>query len=246
MKDITEHLARLADLLPTLATASGAAAPGAEAPQPPDFTRSLLTPAELACCDQTPRPRLLGQWLMEGDLGYLFAPRGDGKTWLAMFIGKAITEGSPLGAWQAGDGGRRVFFLDAEMNRKDVRLRAEQVGITSLNFRWLNNEHLYMDQGLSVNIINPLHQTGLSAMLPDSSVFIIDNLSTSQSGMRENENDDFDKLKDWLLSLRRRGITVIIVHHAGRNGEMRGASRREDPAHWILSLKDATEDEART
>ena len=154
MKDITEQIARLADLLP-----KSAAAPGAETPQPPDFTRSLLTPAELACCDQTPRPRLLGQWLMEGDLGYLFAPRGDGKTWLAMFIGKAITEGTALGAWQAGDGARRVFFLDAEMNRKDVRLRAEQVGITSLNFLWLNNEHLYMDQGLSVNIINPLHQT---------------------------------------------------------------------------------------
>ena len=254
MKDITERIARLAELLPrkaagasshTLTTSSGAAAAGAEPPQPPDFTRSLLTPAELACCDQTPRPRLLGEWLLEGDLGYLFAPRGDGKTWLAMFIGKALTEGGPLGAWQAGDGARRVFYLDAEMNRKDVRVRAGQVGITSLNFRWLNNEHLYMDQGLSVNIINPLHQTGLSAMLPDSSVLIIDNLSTSQSGMRENENDDFDKLKDWLLSLRRRGITVIIVHHAGRNGEMRGASRREDPAHWILSLKDATEDESR-
>ena len=63
--------------------------------------------------------------------------------------------------------------------------------------------------------------------------------------MKENENDDFDKIKDWLLSLRRRGITVLIVHHAGRNGEMRGGSRREDPAHWIISLRDASEEGAR-
>lgn len=242
MKDITELVAQLAAYkFPAAATPAAATPPPQE---PPDFTRSLLTPAQLEACDQDSRPRLLGEWMLEGDLGYLFAPRGDGKTWLAMFIGKAITEGCPLGGWSAGDGARNVFYLDAEMNRKDVRVRARQVGIASLNFRWLNNENLYMDQGFSVNIINPLHQTGLSSMLPDGSVFIIDNLSTSQSGMRENENDDFDKLKDWLLSLRRRGITVIIVHHAGRNGEMRGASRREDPAHWILSLKDATEDEA--
>lgn len=82
-------------------------------------------------------------------------------------------------------------------------------------------------------------------MLPNGALFIIDNLSTGQVGMKENDNDDFDLLKDWLLSLRRRGITVMIVHHAGRNGLMRGGSRREDPAHWILSLKDASEDGAR-
>lgn len=253
MKDSTERIARMADLLPragapslTLTTSSAAGVPGGPPPEPPDFARSLLSPAELASGEITPRPRLLGEWLLEGDLGYLFAPRGDGKTWLAMLMGKALAEGAMLGAWAAGESTRKVFYLDAEMNKQDVRERAGKIGITSDNFRWLSNEHLFMDQGLSVNIINPLHQTGLSSMLPEGSVFIIDNLSASQCGMRENENDDFDKLKDWLLSLRRRGITVIIVHHAGRNGEMRGASRREDPAHWIISLKDATEDESRS
>lgn len=101
-----------------------------------------------------------------------------------------------------------------------------------------------MDKGISVNIASPIHQAALSAMLHDGSLFIIDNLSTGQIGMRENENDDFDKIKDCLLSLRRRGITVMIVHHSVRNGEMRGGSRREDPAHWISRLKDATEDES--
>ena len=84
-------------------------------------------------------------------------------------------------------------------------------------------------------------------MMPDGALFVIDNLSTGQKGMKENENDDFDKLKDWLLELRRRCITVLIVHHAGRNGDnMRGGSRREDPAHWIISLKDDSDESTST
>jgi hypothetical protein len=31
---------------------------------------------------------------------------------------------------------------------------------------------------------------------------------------------------------------VIVVHHAGRNGEMRGTSRREDAAFWVIKLED--------
>lgn len=210
-----------------------------------DFSGALLSAPALANKVLPPRLRLLGSWLREGDLGYLFAPRGHGKTWLAMLIGNAVAEGCALGSWEAGEGTRPVFYFDAEMNLPDVQDRSRKIGILSENFHWLSNEHLYMEQAISVNIANLAHQAGLSAMLPNGALFIIDNLSTGQVGMKENDNDDFDLLKDWLLSLRRRGITVMIVHHAGRNGLMRGGSRREDPAHWILSLKDASEDGAR-
>ena len=238
MRDITHLLEQM------VASKADALAPAAKpaAPQPPDFASCLLTAPELSALALVPRTPLLGNWLREGDLGYLFAPRGGGKTWLAMLIGKAVAEGGSLGLWAAGEETRPVYYFDAEMNRQDVQARADKIGILSSRFRWLSNEHLYMKLEHSANIADPLHQEGLSSMLPDGSVFIIDNLSTGQSGMRENENDDFDVIKDWLLSLRRRAITVIIVHHAGRNGEMRGGSRREDPAHWIISLKDATED----
>jgi len=42
-----------------------------------------------------------------------------------------------------------------------------------------------------------------------------------------------------LLGLRRRKIAVVIVHHAGRSGEMRGTSRREDNVFWIIALDDS-------
>lgn len=255
MKDITDQVAQRAAFRTSLPAAQAGipqsgilhhpgGLPPAQPPppQPPDFASCLLTAAELSAMALVPRTPLLGHWLREGDLGYLFAPRGGGKTWLAMLIGQAVATGGDLGLWAAGEESRPVYYFDAEMNQQDVQARADRLGIVSEGFHWLSNEHLYMKLEHSANIADPLHQQGLSSMLPDGSVFIIDNLSTGQSGMRENENDDFDVIKDWLLSLRRRAITVIIIHHAGRNGEMRGGSRREDPAHWILSLKDATED----
>ena len=214
-----------------------------QAPQAPDFAVALLTAPALASMDLPQRPRLLGEFLREADLAYLFAPRGHGKSWLAMLIGHAVAKGLALGQWAAGESPRPVYYFDAEMNLPDVQARARKIGITSERFHWLSNEHLYMRQGVSVNIADPAHQAALSVMLPPGSLFIIDNLCTGQKGMRENEHDDFDKLKDWLLELRRRKITTIIVHHAGRAGDnMRGGSRREDPAHWILSLKDASEE----
>src|SRR4030095_3199098 len=72
-----------------------------------------------------------------------------------------------------------------------------------------------------------------------SKVLILDNLSTLASGMKENEADSWELVNNWLLDLRRRKIAVVIVHHAGRSGEMRGTSKREDNVFWIIALDDA-------
>lgn len=212
--------------------------------QAPDFIRALITASDLRALSLPERPKLLGNWMREGDLGYLFAPRGAGKSWLAMFIGNAIVEQAPLGEWDAPSGARPVYYFDAEMNLPDLRERLEKIGIINAGFSLLSNELLFAHDQPPVNIANPLHQAALSGLLPDGAVFVIDNLSTSQTGMKENDNDDFDAIRSWLLSLRHRHITVLIVHHAGRNGEMRGGSRREDMAHWIIKLKDATDEGA--
>ncbi len=212
---------------------------------PPDFSQALLSARELQALEIDPRPRLLGGWMREGDLGYLFAPRGGGKTWLAMLIGSAVADGYKLGEWAGGDGAREVYYFDAEMNLADVKDRAAKLGIGGERFKFLSNEMLFSIAGHGVNIANTSHQAGLSAMLPDGCLFIIDNLSTAQLGMSENDNDSFDAIRDWLLKLRHRRITVLIVHHAGRNGEMRGSSRREDMAHWIIKLKDASDDDGK-
>jgi hypothetical protein len=45
-----------------------------------DFLGSLLSGSALDELQIQPRPLLLGDWFAEGDLGFLFAKRGVGKT----------------------------------------------------------------------------------------------------------------------------------------------------------------------
>jgi putative DNA primase/helicase len=44
-------------------------------------------------------------------------------------------------------------------------------------------------------------------------------------------------MQNWLLRLRRRGVAVLLVHHAGVNGRQRGTSRREDALDTVIALR---------
>jgi putative DNA primase/helicase len=44
-------------------------------------------------------------------------------------------------------------------------------------------------------------------------------------------------MQNWLLRLRRKGIAVLLIHHAGVNGRQRGTSRREDALDLVIGLR---------
>ncbi len=45
------------------------------------------------------------------------------------------------------------------------------------------------------------------------------------SGMKENDAFAWEQVNNWLLQFRRHRIAVVLIHHAGRNGEARGTSK---------------------
>jgi putative DNA primase/helicase len=66
-------------------------------------------------------------------------------------------------------------------------------------------------------------------------LLILDNLSSLTSVLREDYSG-WAPIQQWLLRLRRRGISTLIVHHAGKDGEQRGTIRREDMLDTTISL----------
>jgi AAA domain len=68
------------------------------------FARSIHPCTSLARLGIPPREKLLSDWFMEGDLGFVFAPRGIGKTWISLGIATALAAGKACGPWQAHGG----------------------------------------------------------------------------------------------------------------------------------------------
>jgi DNA-binding MarR family transcriptional regulator len=205
------------------------------------LNESVVTASQLAQLALKPRRKLLGDWLCEGDLGFIFAFRGVGKTWFALGIGQALATGGKLGDWQAQEP-VKVLYVDGEMPPDLIRDRCDGLdGRNAGKLEFLNHEILFERTGKVLNITKPEVQQAIThrCVNTDSKVLILDNLSTLASGMRENEADSWELVNPWLLDLRRRKIAVIIIHHAGRSGEMRGTSKREDNVFWIIVLDDA-------
>lgn len=236
------------------------ALPAAAPPRAP-LAPSVIKAADLQHLSIPRRRQLMDRWLCAGDLGYIFAPRGVGKTWLAMALPIAISQRQPLGLWQAAENDPAedscdhpsttptlplpILYVDGEMPLELTQFRARALGLDGSAVDILHHEQLFQDTGSSLNIGEEADRARITNLLIEHGyqVLVLDNLSSLASGIDENKGTDYEPVSHWLLELRRRQITVIVVHHAGRNGLMRGHSKREDACSWILDLRDAKKED---
>ncbi len=183
---------------------------------------------EFLSLELPPRAMLLSPILPERSLSMLYAPRGMGKSWLALSIGMAIASGAPLLRWTVPRP-RRVLFVDGEMLLADLqtRLATLQAGLG----REIPNDGfclLAADQTeFGINLSSDEGQRALEAHLVGVDLLILDNLSTLLASGSEGASDAWLPMQNWLLRLRRKGIAVLLIHHSGVNGRQRGTSRRE-------------------
>jgi putative DNA primase/helicase len=188
--------------------------------------------------DMPPREMLLHPILPTRSLAMLYAPRGVGKTLLALSIGLAVASGSPLLRWNAPRQ-RRVLYVDGEMPLVSLqeRMRAISSGLGTVipndGFRVLAADNT--ENGLSIGSAEG--QRSLDPLLSGVDLVVFDNLSTLCTNGSESASDSWVPMQNWLLKLRRRGIAVLLVHHAGTNGRQRGTSRREDALDTIIALR---------
>jgi putative DNA primase/helicase len=104
----------------------------------------------------------------------------------------------------------------------------------------LHHERLCDQSGVTMNLANSSTQQVITHICLEKSIklLVLDNLSCLFSGIKENNADAYELVLVWLLDLRRRRIAVLIVHHASRTGTMRGTSKREDAAFWVIRVEE--------
>jgi putative DNA primase/helicase len=197
-----------------------------------------LTIAELLALELPPREYLLSPVIPKRGLVMLFAQRGIGKTYTALSIAYAVAAGGSALKWRAPKP-RRVLYIDGEMPLEALQERLADItsGAESEpppeNLRLLAADYQDWMPDLSTRD----GQEALKPFLEGTELLVLDNLSTLVRCEGESESDSWIPIQEWLLKLRRRGIAVLLVHHAGKNGSQRGTSKREDILDTIISLK---------
>lgn len=196
---------------------------------------------DLALMHFQERQLLLAPFLHSQDLGMLFAPRGIGKTQFAVALAFAVATGGKFLSWQA-DAPKKVVYLDGELPGNVLQRRlAMHLPVDrepAPGFLRIFTPDLPSMEGRSLPDLSTREgQDEIDAMLePDTALVIVDNLSAWARSGRENEAESWHPMSTWMLALRRRGIAVLLVHHAGKGGEQRGTSKKEDLLDFVIKL----------
>lgn len=195
----------------------------------------VLSGSELAALDIPEREMVVEPFIATGSLNMVYAARGLGKTFFGIELTKAVTTGKPFFEWHVPSA-RGVLFLDGEMPTVMLQERFNflyggnlppNLTVLPSEAVWTNTKPLNLNEKESQERIQAMLDT-LAAQGRKPALIIIDNLSSLSFGTDENDNSVQDDLLRWLMGLRHQGYAVLLVHHAGKGGDQRGASRRED------------------
>lgn len=199
----------------------------------------VVTASGLLAASFPPRERLLAPWLQSQSLTMIYAQRGTGKTHVALGIGYACAVGGEFLGWRA-PAPIPVLYVDGEMPGADLQARVR--GIVASNggkepelLRFMTPDQ--QPDGIMPNLYEPAGRNAVNAVLGDARVIVVDNLSCLVRGGKENEGESWQPVAEWALRMRSSGRSVVFIHHAGKGGQQRGTSKREDLLDTVIALR---------
>jgi len=203
---------------------------------------------EFLARDIPAREMLLAPWLPKSGLVMVYAPRGIGKTWFAIYTALAAASGGEFLGWQA-PAPVRVLYIDGEMPAVALQERlaigvASGYEVAAPGSLSIITPDMQPDFQPMPDLSTPEGQLLLEPHTNEADLIVVDNIATLCRSGKENEGESWLAVQGWALRMRAMGKSVLFVHHAGKGGQQRGTSRREDVLDTVIALKYAKGDEA--
>lgn len=173
-------------------------------------------------------------------LAMIYSPRGAGKTYITMQIAYSVACGRECFGWVAPKA-RRVHYIDGEMHGSMLQDRQQEI--------YKINGGVLPDKGMLNLITRDLQkdvrpkintQDGrrrIEDLTQPGDLLILDNLSALSPSSDEKETEEWACIQEWAVDLAWHGVSTQFVHHAGKSGDQRGSSKREDLLDGVLKLR---------
>jgi hypothetical protein len=179
--------------------------------------------------------------LIHPGLCLLFGPSGISKTYFALAWALSIASGRGFLTWK-NEIPRGVLYIDGELGGRTMQQRVKLLKSGhELDIKAPFYTASFDDQGhgLFPDLEDPHAQLRYAAGIPDDvQMVIFDSLSTLAAMEESNDYKSWGTIQRFLLSLRRRGLTVLVIHHANKGGnEQSGTSRRVHVMDTVISLR---------
>lgn len=188
------------------------------------------------------RGMILNPIIPEKGLTMLYAPRGIGKTFVALNIALAVAGGKSMfnNKWLA-EKPYKVLLVDGEMPAYSLQDRLKNMELSNnVDTSDLDNLQILSSDLQEIGIPDLSTVEGqqlIEEHLDGVKLLILDNLSALCRSGRENESESWLPMQEWLSSLKRMGISVLLIHHANKAGNQRGNSKKEDLLDTVIVLR---------
>jgi len=218
----------------------------AETPKPannvqakPEKQLNIASIRELLTHQFPKREPVLSPAFNLGSINMIFSRRGIGKTHTALGIAYAGASGSGFWTWTATRP-IRTLYIDGEMPGEALQKRLAEIVNTNDKepaadfFKLLTID---LNNGRMPDLSTLNGQIAIEDFCLEAELIIVDNLSCLCRTGRENEAESWLSIGEWAMRMRSLGKCVIFIHHAGKDGNQRGTSKREDILDVVIELK---------
>ncbi len=128
-----------------------------------DLLSGCVKANELSSISVPEKRQYLGDFMKEGDTGFIYSWRGTGKTWFALDLARGLTQGKLVGPWHSFVQ-VPVVYVDGEMPADLMKSRMHLLGIVeSERFILLNHELLFHRTSRVLNLTKPETQDAIAA-----------------------------------------------------------------------------------
>lgn len=186
-----------------------------------------------------PRHMLLFPWLPEGSINMVFADRGIGKTFFSLSCALALANGEEFLCYKA-EKAVPVLYLDGEMQATAIQQRLHMLSGGKETKEPLN---LYTpdcqdnDYTPDLGTVSGREEINELIEAVNPKVIFIDNISTFDRTGNENEAESWAPIQEWAVQHRKKGRSIVFIHHANKEGKQRGSHKKEDVMDAVIRLK---------